>query len=177
MNESSSPRTTKPFSATNLALSGMLAALVFTATAFIKLPIPMTQGYAHLGDGIILLGAALLGWVAVPAAALGSLLSDVALGYLPYAVPTFLIKGMVAAVAVLAGRQKSFGIRLLLLVLAELFMVAGYFTAEWLVMGFGWAVACAGLPGNFTQAASGVLIAILLLPAFRRIKLPQAKRH
>ena len=41
-----------------LALGGMLAALVFVATSFFKLPVSVTQGYIHLGDGFILLGAA-----------------------------------------------------------------------------------------------------------------------
>ena len=43
-----------------LALSGMMAALVFVATYFFKLPVSITQGYIHLGDGFILLGASLL---------------------------------------------------------------------------------------------------------------------
>ena len=59
-----------------LALSGMMAALVFVATYFFKLPVSITQGYIHLGDGFILLGASLLGWASVPAAAIGSALAD-----------------------------------------------------------------------------------------------------
>ena len=54
-----------------LSLGGMLAALIFVATSFFKLPVSITQGYIHLGDGFILLGAALLGNTAIIAAALG----------------------------------------------------------------------------------------------------------
>ena len=58
-----------------LAFGGMLAALVFAATYLFKIPISITQGYIHLGDAFILLGAVLLDWTAVPAAAIGSLLA------------------------------------------------------------------------------------------------------
>ena len=51
-----------------LAFGGMLAALVFAATYLFKIPISITQGYIHLGDAFILLGAVLLDWTAVPAA-------------------------------------------------------------------------------------------------------------
>ncbi|MEG1678413.1 MAG: ECF transporter S component, partial [Clostridia bacterium] len=36
-----------------LAYGGMLAALVFVATCFFRIPVAVTQGYIHLGDGFI----------------------------------------------------------------------------------------------------------------------------
>ncbi|MEA5015809.1 MAG: ECF transporter S component [Candidatus Limiplasma sp.] len=154
-----------------LAMGGLLAAVVFVSTAFLKLPIPMAQGYVHLGDGFILLGAALMGYVAVPAAALGSLLADLLLGFVPYALPTFVIKGAMAAVAVLAVRQKNIALRILLLILAEAVMVFGYFVAEGWLLGLGAAGAWASVPGNAVQGGSGVVIALALMPMLRRIKL------
>lgn len=118
-----------------LALSGMMAALVFVATYFFKLPVSITQGYIHLGDGFILLGASLLGWASVPAAAIGSALADLLGGYTLYILPTFVIKGLVAAVAVCALRARHpYWLTVALLVLAELVMVAGYFVTEWLLL-------------------------------------------
>ena len=67
-----------------LANAGMMAALVFVATYFFKLPVSITQGYIHLGDGFILLGAALLGKPAIAAAAVGSMLADLLGGYTLY---------------------------------------------------------------------------------------------
>ena len=87
-----------------LALGGMMASLVFVATYFFKLPVSITQGYIHLGDGFILLGASLLGWASIPAAAIGSALADLLGGYTLYILPTFVIKGLVAAMAVYALR-------------------------------------------------------------------------
>ena len=88
-----------------LAFGGMLAALVFAATYLFKIPISITQGYIHLGDAFILLGAVLLDWTAVPAAAIGSLLADLIAGYPLYCLPTFLIKAGVAAIAVVGCRK------------------------------------------------------------------------
>ena len=137
--------------ALTLALGGMMAALVFVATFLLKIP-ATPQGYIHLGDGFILLGAALLGWPAVPAAAIGSMLADLLAGYTVYCLPTFLIKAATAAVAVLAAKgNKPLWLRLALLVLAEAVMVAGYFVAEWLFLGYGLPAAAAALA---TQAAA-----------------------
>ena len=154
-----------------LALCGMMAALIFIATYFVKLPMPMTHGYVHLGDGFILLAASLLGWAAVPAAAIGSMLADLMGGYTVYILPTFLIKGAVASVAVLALRAHHEWLRVLGLIVSEALMVAGYFLVEWLILGYGLAAASAGVLGNTMQGLSGVVIGLLLIPLMKRIKL------
>jgi len=155
----------KPYT---MALGGLLAALVFVVTAFLKLPIG--PGYIHLGDGFILLGAALLSFVAVPAAALGSLLADLLLAYPHYALPTLFIKGGMAAIAVLAAGTRPVWLRAVVWVLAEAFMVAGYFLAEWLALGVGFAAAWANVPGNAIQGLGGVTVALVLLPMLRLVK-------
>lgn len=155
-----------------LAYGGMMAALVFVATYFLKLPVPVTQGYVHLGDGFILLGAALLGKPAIAAAAIGSMLADVLGGYTLYVIPTFLIKGLVALIAVWAfARKRPLWLTVLALIVSELAMVAGYFVVEWLVLGYGWAAAAGALAPNLMQGLSGVIIALVLLPLSKRIKL------
>ena len=130
----------------------------------------MNNGYVHLGDGIILLGGALLGWVAVPAAALGSLLADVLLGYVPYALPTFIIKGATAALAVWAGRSQKGWMRVIFWMLAEGWMVAGYMLTEWMLMGIGFMGALGSVPANLIQGASGVVIALALWPMLKLVR-------
>ena len=165
------PETHKSMSTTRLALCGMMAALIFVATYFVKLPMAMTNGYVHLGDGFILLAASLLGWAAIPAAALGSMLADLLGGYIPYLLPTFIIKAAVAAVAVLALKNKHEWLRVLGFVIAEAVMVGGYFVVEWLLLGYGLAAASAGILGNVMQGLSGVVIGLLFIPLLKRIKL------
>jgi len=162
--------------AQRLALSGMFAALIFAATYWLHFQLPfMNGGYIHLGDGLILLSAELLGYAAAPAAALGSLLADVLLGWAVYAVPTFLIKGGMAAAAVIAmGRRRFFG-KALGLILAEAWMVAGYFFTDWFILGYGYAGAWVNVAGNAAQGLGGVTLALALAPALRRIKLPMGR--
>ena len=45
----------------NLVLTGLMMCLVMVATMFIKVPIPFTQGYVHLGDSMIFLSVLVLG--------------------------------------------------------------------------------------------------------------------
>lgn len=154
----------------DLAYGGMMAALVLAATSFFRIPVSVTQGYIHLGDGFILLGAALLGTPAIAAAAIGSMLADLLGGYTLYIVPTFLIKGAVAFVAVRAfARPRSFPAVLLWLTLAEAVMVLGYFVMEWLVLGYGLAAALGALLSNVVQGLSGVIICAVLLPLKSRV--------
>jgi len=154
-----------------LVYGGMMAALVFAATYFFKLPVSVTQGYVHLGDGFILLGAALLGTPAVAAAAVGSMLADLLGGYTLYILPTFLIKGAAAGVAVWTfAKRRPAWITLAGLIMAELVMAGGYFLVEWLVLGYGLAAASGALIPNLVQGLSGVVIVSALLPMMKRIK-------
>ena len=153
-----------------LAFGGMMAALVFVATYFFKLPVSITQGYIHLGDGFILLGASLLGWASVPAAAIGSALADLLGGYTLYILPTFVIKGLVAALAVYALRAgRPYWLTVVLLAVAEGVMVAGYFVTEWLLLGYGLAAAAGAVAPNLVQGLSGVVLGAVLIPLLRRV--------
>lgn len=154
----------------NLAYGGMLAALVLVATSFLKLPVAVTQGYIHLGDGVILLGAGLLGPSAIAAAAVGSMLADLLGGYVTYCLPTFVIKAAAAAVGVWAAGRKQSWLRIAGFALAECVMVAGYFVAEWLFMGYGWAAAVSALLPNAVQGIGGVILATVLWPVVKRLQ-------
>ena len=91
----------KKINVKQLTLCGVLAALVFVLTYFPKVPVPVTGGYVHLGDGAIFLAALLLGPLGIPAAAIGSGLADLIGGYMLYVIPTVIIKGLVALVAMM----------------------------------------------------------------------------
>lgn len=141
-----------------LALGGLMAALVLLLTAALKLPVPATGGYIHLGDGMIFLAAWLLGPYAAFSAAVGSALADLMGGYVIYVLPTFLIKGAMGYLAGKTLRSSGGTFRLLILILAELIMVAGYFLFEGFAMS--WAAAIAAVPMNLVQGAGGVLFGL-----------------
>lgn len=151
-----------------LALGGLMAALVCVATSFLKLPVPVTQGYIHLGDAFVLVSAAILGPVGVAAAAIGSMLADLLGGYFQYLLPTFVIKGMVALVAFVGLKaSKPFWVEWLVLIIAEAVMVLGYFLAECLM--YGAASAAGAVLPNVMQGLGGVVIGALLIPVFRQV--------
>lgn len=151
-----------------LALGGLMAALVCVATSFFKLPVPITQGYIHLGDAFVLVSAAILGPLGVAAGAIGSMLADLLGGYFQYLLPTFVIKGVVALVAY-AGLKasKPFWVEWLVLIVAEAVMVLGYFLAECLM--YGAASAAGAVLPNVVQGLGGVVIGALLIPVFRQV--------
>ena len=62
-----------------------------------------------------------------------------------------------------------------LLALAELVMVAGYFVTEWLFLGYGLAAAVGAVVPNLVQALSGVILGGVLIPLLRRVRLKEMR--
>lgn len=151
-----------------LTLGGVMAALIFVMTYLPKIPVPATGGYIHLGDGMICLAAVLLGPVSVAAAAVGSALSDLIGGYMSYLLPTFLVKGAMAAVVCALYRPGSGTRAIASFLLAEAVMVLGYFGAECLMFGSSAAIAAIG--ANVTQGVGGVVVGAVCLPLADRMK-------
>lgn len=152
-----------------LALSGVMAALVFVMTYLPKIPVPVTGGYVHLGDGMIFLAAMLLGPMGAAAAAVGSALSDLVGGYMTYLIPTFLIKGVMALVAWKLYKSDSWLRTVLAFILAEAVMVAGYFAFEAVLYGVPAALGAIG--PNVIQGLAGVAVGLLCTALVPRLKL------
>ncbi len=141
-----------------LVLCGLLAACILVLTIVLAVPIPnMTGAYVNLGDAGVYLAAAVLGgpWGAL-SAAVGSALADVMLGSALYAIPTFLIKGLMAFFAGLLLKRFSAGKRLIALAIAGSVMPVGYFLFETALYGAG--PALIGVPANLVQYGVGILL-------------------
>lgn len=158
-----------------VVFSAMLASLTCVATMIIKIPTPL-QGYANLGDCIVLLSAFLLpvsyGFCA---AAIGSALADVLSGYAMYAPATFVIKGLMVIVAYFIYKQFTKKDKKLLLgkiisgFIAEVVMVAGYFVFEGFMYGFG--ASLVNIPANAMQGLVGLIMGVLLINVFEKNKI------
>ena len=152
-----------------ITLTAVLAALVCAATAIFHIPSPI-GGYLHLGDGLVLLSAFLLGpiWGAL-AAGLGSMLADLLAGYPMYAVGTLVVKALAALVAgAVYGRLKKGRAAMLISGLCgETVVVVGYLVFAAVVLGYG-AGALAEVPGNLCQGAAGIALSLALTPALVR---------
>jgi len=82
----------------DIVISGIMIALVFVLTFAIKIPVPFTRGYIHLGDSMIFISAILFGRrVGALAGGLGSALADLVGGYAYWAIPTLIIKSVMGA--------------------------------------------------------------------------------
>lgn len=106
-----------------LVLTGLLTALVFLFTFVVKVPVPFTSGYIHLGDAMIFLSVLAVGPIhGAFAAGVGSMLSDLLGGYAQYALPTLVIKSVMALLMglAMAGRTRR-----------SAFLSAGTVTAVW----------------------------------------------
>lgn len=155
-----------------IVITALFAALICVATMVVQIPIPATGGYANLGDGIILICAFLMHPAcAVCAAGLGSGLADILAGYVSYAPGTLVIKAGVALIAALIYRRfvvkrggKGVLVTMIIAgILAEVFMVLGYFFYEGVLLGMGMA-AVGGVLGNIGQGAVGVIVACIVAP-------------
>ena len=151
-----------------LTMAGVMAALVFVMTYVPKVPVPVTGGYVHLGDGAIFLSVLLLGPLGIPAAAIGSGLSDVLGGYLIYALPTMAIKALVALIAWKGWKEGSWLRSVTAFLLAETAMAAGYFAFESIM--YGVAAAWAAVGPNCIQGIAGVAMGMVCHALYPRLK-------
>lgn len=151
-----------------LTLAGVMAALVFVMTYVPKVPVPMTGGYVHLGDGAIFLSVLLLGPLGIPAAAIGSGLADILGGYMVYALPTMVIKALVALIAWKGWKEGAWLRAAIAFILAEIVMVAGYFAFESVM--YGAAAAWSAVGPNCIQGIAGVALGMVCHALYPRLK-------
>ena len=151
-----------------LTMAGVMAALVFVMTYVPKVPVPVTGGYVHLGDGAIFLSVLLLGPLGIPAAAIGSGLADILGGYMVYALPTMLIKGLVALIAWKGWKEGSWLRAAASFLLAEVVMVLGYYGCEHAL--YGAAAAWAAVGPNCIQGIAGVALGLVCHGLYPRMK-------
>lgn len=168
--------TMKNFSTFRIVITALFAALICVATMLVQIPIPATGGYANLGDGIILISAFLLDpFCAILAAGIGSMLADLLAGYASFAIGTLVIKAGVALIAATVYKRfgkggntgRTLGIMIIAGILAEAFMVVGYFVYEAVLMGVGMG-ALGGIVGNIGQGIAGVVVACVVAPVLTR---------
>jgi len=149
-----------------LVFAGLFAAIITVSTMMLRIPTP-TKGYINLGDCFVNIAGWLLGPLYGGAAAgIGSSLSDLFAGYTVYAIPTFIIKALMAVTAfavfkALSKKLPTLVGRIISAIAAELVMVAGYAVYESFLYGSA-ATALTGVAGNIVQGIGGVLFGVLL---------------
>lgn len=156
-----------------LVMAALMAALTCVATMMITIPSPL-KGYLNLGDCIVLTS----GWMLPPvygflAAGLGSALADIFSGYVIYAPATFAIKGLMAVLAcwgfrLLSKKCNTLLSRIVSGAVAEIMMVLGYFMFEGFMYGF--IPSAVNIPANGVQGIAGLVVGVVLMKAFEKVK-------
>jgi uncharacterized membrane protein len=152
-----------------MVLTGMGIALVFVATLFINLRLPIGQGgLIHLGNVPLFLFAIIYGKkIGAMAGAFGMGLFDLMGGWTPWAPATFIIVGLMGyTVGVIAERKDDLTGYTLAIILACAIKVAGYYVAEALIYG-NWVQPVLSVPGNLMQIA---VAAVIVLPLAKNLK-------
>ena len=153
-------------STAKLVYTSLTACLIMLGTIIFRIPVPMTQGYVHLGDAMIFAGVFILGKKqGAFAAALGSALGDVLGGFAFWAPWSFIIK---FAMAYTAGSLTARSGKIAAMTAGGLVMCSGYLIAERIMYG-SWALALIGLPWNIGQFAVGIAVSLALKPLYRYI--------
>lgn len=160
-----------------IVMTGLMMCLIMVATMFIKVPVPFTQGYVHLGDSMIFLAVLVLGKKnGSIAAGIGSALGDIIGGYAFWAPWTLVIKFLMAFImgAFVEHMEKKGkhntgtpGIAVMEIfgmIIAGLEMVAGYYIASAVMYG-NLLTPIPSIPWNIGQFAVGMVIASIIASA------------
>jgi uncharacterized membrane protein len=157
-----------------MVYTSLFAALVCVATFIIKIPTPATNGYVHLGDGLIFISVLLLGrkngaW----AGSIGAALADILGGYSFYAIPTFIIKWIMAycmgvVIEKLPDRFKYKWVAGA--VLGSIWQVIGYYITGSVMVG-SFISTISEIPANIIQSAVGIISAAAFMAVFKQTPL------
>ncbi len=157
-----------------LVLMGVLMAMTVVMTMIIRIPVPATQGYIHLGDSMVILSVFILGkGKGALTGGLGAALADILGGYATFAPITFCAKALLALVLGLfmdivsrPATKKGTGKALAVLgaVLGGIVMIAVYYVAEGFMYG-SFITPVAEIPMNAIQVGVGAVLAGLLAHA------------
>lgn len=162
----------------DLILTAMLVALVFVATLFlnIKLPIAANGGLVHLGTAMLFITSILFGpKKGAITGAVGMGLFDLISGWTLWAPFTFLTRGLqgylVGKIAWSNGRNgKSTTFNLLATIVSVPFMLGGYYICERVLFG-NWIIPAASIPGNLVQNVVGICVAIPVCILLKKVSI------
>lgn len=156
----------------NMSIGDFTKIAVFTAlaavlTMFPQVPTPI-GGYVHFGDSIIYIASIILG--PVPGAVVGAVghaLADILTGHAIFALPTFIIKGIMGfAIGRITYGKADFKHIAVAGVFALITVTFGYFIAE--IPMYGVAAAAASFISSPVQWLMSIVATAVLLPVISK---------
>jgi uncharacterized membrane protein len=156
-----------PMRARAVAITAVSIAIVALFVTIIRIPVPATGGFWHLGVLAETFIAVAFGpFLGMVASGVGAALADVISGFSSFAPLTLLAHGSTGLIVGWLGWHKGWNGMLSGWLLGGFAQVAIYFIGESTIYGFGAAGALAELPGNLVQVALGFFGLLL----FREIR-------
>ena len=163
------------FSTKDLVETALLTTLVFVATAFIniRLPILSSGGLVHLGNVILFAAAILFGKKkGAIAGAVGMAIFDLSSGWALWAPFTLVVRGIMGYIvgAIAYSNNKngdSFLFNVLAVIASGIWMIIGYYITEVILYG-NLLTPIASIPGNITQLAVGLVLGLPLAKILKR---------
>ena len=158
----------------DLVLTGLLTAIVFSATMFIniRLPISINGGLIHMGNIALFLTAFLFGKKkGAIAGAFGIGLFDILSGWTAWAPFTFVIRGVMGyVIGSISHANNKEGVNalynIIAIILGGIWMIGGYYLTEVILYG-NWMTPVTSIPGNIVQIVFGCL-SIILAPMLKK---------
>lgn len=160
----------------------LMIALTCIITMFVKVPSPI--GYTHAGDSMVFLAAILFGSKkGAFIGATGMVLADILSGYAVWAMPTLIIKAVMAYIAGTIAYRKNyngdnFKNNLVAFITAGLWMVIGYYLASVVLSKYvftpdiniteAFIIGLREVPGYIVQIVLGILIAVPLIKKLKK---------
>ena len=142
-----------------ICTASLFSALVFVVTAYLH--IPTANGYIHVGDGFIYLGACLLPWpYAMAVGAVGTLLADCLTGFALWAPGSLVIKALTALLFTNKSRKILSLRNVLALLPAAALCAGGYYLYEALIYS-NFISPLSGIPASITQSVASAVVFIL----------------
>jgi len=156
-----------------LSASALFTALIYLATAYL-FHINLPFGYIHLGDAFIYLAASFLPMpYAAASAAIGSFTADITTGAAVWALPTLIIKSLMALPF---SSNKAYFLtkrNIFAAIFAGVICVIGYAIAQWLI--FGAAGIIAGVVPSLLQAGGSAVLYFVIAAALDRAKVKESR--
>lgn len=163
------------FTTRDLSESALLIALVFIATRFIniRLPLASTGGLVHLGNTMLFISAIVFGKrKGAIAGAFGMGLFDLLSEWAIWAPFTFIVRGVMGYIIgtiAWSGNKKGESIttNIFAVIISGVWMIFGYYVTEMILYG-NHAKAILSIPGNITQIVIGLIIGVPIAKVLRK---------
>ena len=156
----------------DLVETALLIALVYIATRFIniRLPIAASVGLVHLGNTMLFIAAIVFGpKKGAAAGAFGMGLFDLLSEWAMWAPFTFVVRGyIIGKIAWSNGREgNNMLVNIAGILVSGVWMIAGYYATEGILYG-NWVSPVMSIPGNITQIVVGLVIGVPVAKALKK---------